>query len=1209
MNVKKMFAATAGMLIVASSLPVSVLGAASYSDELQGAYNYAYSKGITTMSSIDNANMYGELTRGQLAKMISNWAEKELGTKADETKVCSFADAQTAEGDLAAYVKKACQMGLMGQGITSFRPNDKVTRGEFGTTLSRAIWGEKNNGGTPYYTNHLQALKDKGIMTKIENPSQMEIRGYVMLMLERTSKSGVNKEAKCNDPLVTLACTMGSATCPAECKKGDSRPDVNTDTKAGDLTVSVTNKTDNVVSIPGTATVLLGKVKFGGSQKINLASVTVSRVGLGDNSLIKNVWFERNGQRVSNKANITADNEAVIRFNNGFVVEANETLDFVVELQDSTGGEYAFKIVKVDSSAKNVSINPDTTSTFRTTEYRVAQLEVGTLNYVGVDRNGDQQFETAEYRINGNNAYDLGKFTFYNESPVKEDRVIRLQNLNFRNVKGGDLNNFKDWTLLRDGKKIEAKATVDGKYLTFSFADKIEASKTAVYTVMGVPTAVELTDGDQYQLELRNSGDIVAVEEGKSDVGFRVSPYSEYLTTNVSNTTNTIATMCQKYQFNAKPKEDRRTGLSLTKKVYSSNAGVETVNQWTLKGGIKYYDGNGVLQSPTIATTDFPSPAAPTAEAVATTQLNTLVDALDGATPTVNTQLQAKCINELASNRSTTPAQNYAKSALKTHWDAVAGKFVTIKGGNLILTKDAKFPDAVTAGEGYSNVVLAKGKMNISQGVKLSRLVLTRRTGSVDLDKVFQRAWIVVGGKKFSASQGQATGIYPDSLVFDTDFYINKGEHDVELVVNMTKNARTAAGTNPVELNPIKWTDFAQNQSNYVNGEETNLNLAKDGIGQLNVSKLFVQASSISLSKTSTADDTRVVAGNSDTVTLFEGKLTNTLANNADLDNLVLTLRGNVATKFANVWVEINGNAVSSTVPLNVGTTDTEIKVPSLSSTVKPNETVTLTLKALVDGNLADGNEMNGTLYVTAMSDGNRVQSTDIVLSKLKIVGAGSTNILAGDAGRNSVVLVNAPEADIATTVFAVRNDSQTLSSVKFVYKASNAADLPNIKLRNVEVLYKDANDRNATWTTLARVGRFEEHNGTYAANAFTAGAGTSREVSVAIQPTSFTAGKNYQLAIRGSFENYRTNNAPIMEIEGIKLGFPSISAYTDITTNNKRLISVAKPVLSVKEGSKLSVDGSHSFTLLVTKDSNLNGSIKVTGVVTEEFVGGTWTV
>ena len=167
----------------ASVLPVSVLGAASYSQELQEAYNYAYSKGITTMSPIDNANMYGELTRGQLAKMIANWAEKEMGTKVDTTAVCSFSDAHTAEGDLATYVKKACQMGLMGQGIDKFRPNDKVTRGEFGTTLSRALWGDKYNGATPFYKNHLEALRDAGIMKMIDTPNQMEIRGYVMLML------------------------------------------------------------------------------------------------------------------------------------------------------------------------------------------------------------------------------------------------------------------------------------------------------------------------------------------------------------------------------------------------------------------------------------------------------------------------------------------------------------------------------------------------------------------------------------------------------------------------------------------------------------------------------------------------------------------------------------------------------------------------------------------------------------------------------------------------------------------------------------------------------------------------------------------------------------------------------------------------------------------------------------------------------------------
>ena len=53
-----MFASLAGVLMLAQVAAPMVTGAATYSDELQGAYDYAYSQGITTMSSIDNANMY-----------------------------------------------------------------------------------------------------------------------------------------------------------------------------------------------------------------------------------------------------------------------------------------------------------------------------------------------------------------------------------------------------------------------------------------------------------------------------------------------------------------------------------------------------------------------------------------------------------------------------------------------------------------------------------------------------------------------------------------------------------------------------------------------------------------------------------------------------------------------------------------------------------------------------------------------------------------------------------------------------------------------------------------------------------------------------------------------------------------------------------------------------------------------------------------------
>jgi len=512
MNVKKMFAATAGMLIVASSLPVSVLGAASYSDELQGAYNYAYSKGITTMSSIDNANMYGELTRGQLAKMISNWAEKELGTKADETKVCSFADAQTAEGDLAAYVKKACQMGLMGQGITSFRPNDKVTRGEFGTTLSRAIWGTKYDGATPYYANHLQALKDKGIMTKIENPSQMEIRGYVMLMLQRTTD--VEKGAKCNDPVTVLACTMGATSCPAECKKTVTTGDNNqfSGVRAGDLSIAL-NSTNGTTSIPNDGVIKVAELNINASQDIQLQSLNVTRLGLSQNQGLK-VWIEKDGRRITSSSSFFGDSKANLVFNGGYVVKKGEKLDLVISLDKNkvqAGSELSFKLSDVTSSAMNTTVSPDTTGIYRTTNYAVTSLSF--LSMTNADRS---------YNISKDSSFSFGEFKLQNDSPASMEKNVLIKNITFK-VEGADINNLKDFKLLRNGKELKTTYLVNGRDVTLTVNDQLDSGKSAVYKVVATPTNIENADGDGYTFVIRRAEDVIAEELGQNSVGYRVA--------------------------------------------------------------------------------------------------------------------------------------------------------------------------------------------------------------------------------------------------------------------------------------------------------------------------------------------------------------------------------------------------------------------------------------------------------------------------------------------------------------------------------------------------------------------------------------------------------------------------------------------------------------------------------------------------------------
>lgn len=157
----------------------------NYSQELQQAYNRAYENKITTMTSIEKANMKWNITREEMAKMISNYATNILWKTPDTTKSCLFLDSNI-NPNLVSYVIESCQLWLMGQWVNSFKPKDFVTRAEFWTVLSRALRWNKNEWWITYYQNHLKALKAEWIMNNISSPMNKEIRWYVMLMLMRS---------------------------------------------------------------------------------------------------------------------------------------------------------------------------------------------------------------------------------------------------------------------------------------------------------------------------------------------------------------------------------------------------------------------------------------------------------------------------------------------------------------------------------------------------------------------------------------------------------------------------------------------------------------------------------------------------------------------------------------------------------------------------------------------------------------------------------------------------------------------------------------------------------------------------------------------------------------------------------------------------------------------------------------------------------------
>ena len=181
----------------ADEKPTPSLKGSRYPAETNNAYLWAYGFDITTQPSIQQANIDGTLTRKDMAKMITNFAVNVLKKTIASWTNCVFSDIATQSKETQTYATAACRLGLMGynsDGKTlkaTFDPNTEVDRAQFGTILSRVLYGDKHNASnitTPYYANHLDALKDVWVMSKINSPTQKELRGYVLLMMMRSVK-------------------------------------------------------------------------------------------------------------------------------------------------------------------------------------------------------------------------------------------------------------------------------------------------------------------------------------------------------------------------------------------------------------------------------------------------------------------------------------------------------------------------------------------------------------------------------------------------------------------------------------------------------------------------------------------------------------------------------------------------------------------------------------------------------------------------------------------------------------------------------------------------------------------------------------------------------------------------------------------------------------------------------------------------------------
>ena len=176
----------------------------NYTDEELSAYEWAYKNGITTKNTMQDANPNGYVLRWHMAKMVVKfvenvlwkWAPKKI--PAECLKLNNWTIGWESQ-EIQWYAMRACAHWIMWIDMmdNNFLANDIVSRAEFGTIVSRILWGNTHNvkhtREIPYYTKHLNELNRNWIITQIDKPlTRKELRKRVWVVLKRISESEIN---------------------------------------------------------------------------------------------------------------------------------------------------------------------------------------------------------------------------------------------------------------------------------------------------------------------------------------------------------------------------------------------------------------------------------------------------------------------------------------------------------------------------------------------------------------------------------------------------------------------------------------------------------------------------------------------------------------------------------------------------------------------------------------------------------------------------------------------------------------------------------------------------------------------------------------------------------------------------------------------------------------------------------------------------------
>ena len=265
-----------------------------------------------------------------------------------------------------------------------------------------------------------------------------------------------------------------------------------------------TNVPYNATSVPYTTLELTAS----DDSDVEVSSIIVTRLGLGDNDDFDNVWLEIDGFKIGNDRSINNEDIVELRFNPPVVVPAGQTLiaDVVTSAKYSDddkniGHHNRLAVVSADdivSTAANVVGDfPIEGEEMEIAQYAVSNIQFTTL---GSDTNIDV----------GDNFIEIGKFRMLNQTSSNKD--IELRAITFKNGGTAEIeDDLENVALYVSGEQISAETIIDGDYITFRLDN-------------GVTGGYIIEDGDSKIFSIR--ADVVSAEKD-DDIAFKIDNYED----------------------------------------------------------------------------------------------------------------------------------------------------------------------------------------------------------------------------------------------------------------------------------------------------------------------------------------------------------------------------------------------------------------------------------------------------------------------------------------------------------------------------------------------------------------------------------------------------------------------------------------------------------------------------------------------------------